>query len=53
MTAAEKFKLLFKEEFDDPNEAFLNFLLSLISEKELKKVIKQGIKLYYDNLENF
>lgn len=53
MTFQEKFKLIFKEEFDDPNESFLNFLLSLISTQNLKKVIKKGNTLYYDNIEKY
>ena len=45
--------MIFKEEFDDPNESFLNFLLSLISYKQLEKVIEMGAEYYYDNIEKY
>ena len=46
MSTLEKFKQLFDEEFDDPNEAFQDFLLSLIPEENLLEVISKG-KIYY------
>ena len=36
-----EFKRLFKDEFDDPNECFLDFMLDLIPKDILVKVIKK------------
>ena len=36
-----EFKRLFKDEFDDPNECFLDFMLDLISKDTLFKIIKR------------
>lgn len=36
-----EFKRLFKDEFDDPNECFLDFMLDLISKDTLFKIIKK------------
>ena len=51
--AKKEFKKLFKEEFEDPNEAFQEFLLSLISKKKLAKLLSKGKKSYYQNLRKF
>ena len=47
------FKELFIEEFKDSNEAFMDFLLSLISKKTLNKVIASGENTYYSNLKKY
>lgn len=36
-----EFKRLFNDEFDDPNECFLDFMLDLIPKDILVKVIKK------------
>lgn len=48
MKIRKYFKKMYKEEFDDPNEAFQDFLLSLISEKTLLAIIKKGKKFFYN-----
>ena len=53
MTTLEIFKDMFEEELDDPNEAFMFFLLSLIPEKILKKVVSNGKNIFYDNIEKY
>lgn len=42
-----KFKKIFFDEFDDPNESFMDFLLDLISKDKLIEVLKAGNKYYY------
>lgn len=53
MTALEKFKKLFSEELDDPNESFLFFLLSLIPKEILEEVVNKGSEVFYDNIEKY
>lgn len=45
----KKFKRIYQEEFDDPNESFLDFMLDLIPKEKLVYVLKQG-KNYYTSL---
>ncbi len=45
----EKFKNMYFEEFDDPNEVFMDFMLDLIPKKILIKVLKRGNKYFYFN----
>jgi RAB protein geranylgeranyltransferase component A len=42
-----KFKKIYFEEFDDPNESFMDFLLDLIPKEILIDVIEKGDKYYY------
>lgn len=42
-----KFKKMYLEEFDDPNESFMDFLLDLIPSEVLKEIIDKGNKYYY------
>lgn len=49
----EKFKKIFNEEFDDPNESFMDFLLDLISQKVLLKVLSVGNSYYYSQFEKY
>ena len=45
----EQFKKMYLDEFDDPNESFMDFLLDLIPKEKLIKVIGKG-KNYYSSL---
>ena len=42
----EKFKSLYFDEFDDPNESFMDFMLDLIPKEILIQVLKKK-KNYY------
>ena len=42
-----KFRKLFIEEFEDPNEAFMDFMLDLIPKEILEKIIVKGDRAYY------
>ena len=44
-----KFKKMYLEEFDDPNESFMDFLLDLIPKEILIEVIENG-EDYYSSL---
>ena len=44
-----KFKKMYLEEFDDPNESFMDFLLDLIPKEILIEVIEKG-EDYYSSL---
>ncbi len=44
-----RFKKMYFDEFDDPNESFMNFLLDLISKEKLLEIIGKG-KDYYSSL---
>ena len=46
----ERFKKIFCEEFDDPNESFMDFLLDLISKEKLIEILKIGDSYYYSQL---
>ena len=48
-----KFKKIFFDEFDDPNESFMDFLLDLISKDKLIKVLKAGNKYYYSHFNKY
>ncbi|MBO5096089.1 MAG: hypothetical protein J6B98_04365 [Bacilli bacterium] len=45
----KKFKKMYLEEFEDSNESFMDFMLDLISEEVLIKVIGKG-EDYYSSL---
>lgn len=53
MKIRKYFKKMYKEEFDDPNEAFQEFLLSLIPQKKLIQIVKKGSKYYYKILKRY
>lgn len=38
----KNFKEIYKDEFEDPNESFMDYLLDLIPQKNLIKVLKIG-----------
>lgn len=44
-----KFKKMYLEEFDDPNESFMDFLLDLIPKEVLMEIIDKGDN-YYSSL---
>lgn len=44
-----KFKKMYLEEFDDPNESFMDFLLDLIPKEVLMEIIDKGVN-YYSSL---
>ena len=44
-----KFKKMYLEEFDDPNESFMDFLLDLIPKEILIEVIDKG-EYFYSSL---
>lgn len=44
-----RFKKIYFDEFDDPNESFMDFLLDLISKEKLVEIIDKG-KDYYSSL---
>lgn len=44
-----KFKKMYLEEFDDPNESFMDFLLELIPKEVLMEIIDKG-ENYYSSL---
>ena len=44
-----QFKKVYFDEFDDPNESFMDFLLDLISKEKLMEIIDKG-KDYYSSL---
>ncbi len=52
MRVIATFKKMFREEFEDPNESFLCFLLSLIPKKTLEEIIKNGSQVFYNNIKN-
>ena len=45
----KKFKDIYKDEFEDSNESFMDFLLDLIPINVLAKIIDKGEK-YYSSL---
>lgn len=44
-----RFKKIYFDEFDDPNESFMDFLLDLIPKDVLMEIIDKG-KNYYSSL---
>ena len=45
----KKFKDIYKDEFEDSNESFMDFLLDLIPINVLSKIVDKGEK-YYSSL---
>ena len=41
-----KFKKIYFDEFDDPNESFMDFMLDLIPKGNLIKVLEKGENYY-------
>ena len=41
-----KFKKIYFDEFDDPNESFMDFMLDLIPKEKLIKVLEKGDNYY-------
>ncbi len=48
-----KFKKMYFDEFNDPNESFMDFLLDLISKEKLEEVLKKGNKYFYFLLKKY
>ena len=46
-------KKMYYEEFDDPNESFMDFLLDLIPKKILMEVLSKGEKYYLSVFEKY
>ncbi len=44
-----KFKRIYKEEFEDPNESFMDFLLDLIPKEKIIEILDKG-KNYYSSI---
>lgn len=42
-----EFKQLYFDEFNDPNESFMDFLLDLIPREKLLDVLEKGEKYYF------
>ena len=42
-----RFKRMYQEEFDDPNESFMDFLLDLIPRNILLNMLSKGNRFYY------
>lgn len=53
MRVIPTFKKMFREEFEDPNESFLCFLLSLIPRETLEEIIKNGSQVFYNNIKKY
>ena len=49
----EEFKELFEDEFNDPNESFMDFLLDLLSRDALEVSLKRGKRFYYSRLKKY
>lgn len=49
----KEFKKLFYDEFNDPNESFIDFLLDLIPTKILALILKKGRSFYYSNFNKY
>lgn len=47
------FKRVFKDEFDDPNECFLDFMLDLIPKEKLFNAIKNEEELKENMIRNY
>lgn len=47
----DMFKKIYFEEFDDPNESFMDFLLDLIPKEKLIEIINKG-ENYYSSVFN-
>lgn len=45
----KNFKEIYKEEFEDPNESFMDYLLDLIPKNILIKVLKIGNNDFYSH----
>ena len=49
----EEFKELFNDEFSDPNESFMDFLLDLLSRDVLEVSLKRGKRFYYSRMNKY
>ena len=49
----KQFKKIYYDEFDDPNESFMDFLLDLIPKKILMEILSKGDKYYLSVFEKY
>lgn len=49
----KQLKRMYFDEFNDPNESFMDFLLDLSSKNNLINAIKKGRKYYYSNFDKY
>ncbi len=47
------FRKIYIEEFEDPNESFMDFLLDLLSKEKLMEIIKSDGKYYYTHFDKY
>lgn len=48
-----RFKKMYQEEFEDPNESFMDFLLDLIPRNILIKMLLKGNSFFYSNFQKY
>ena len=48
-----RFKKMYQEEFEDPNESFMDFLLDLIPRNILLKMLLKGNRFFYSNFHKY
>ena len=48
-----RFRKYYEEEFNDPNESFLDFLFELVSEEKLLKVMSREQNYFYSHLKKY
>ena len=48
-----RFRKYYEEEFNDPNESFLDFLFELVSEEKLLKVMSREKNYFYSHLKKY
>lgn len=49
----KQFKKMYYDEFDDPNESFMDFLLDLIPKNILIEILSKGDKYYLSVFEKY
>ncbi len=48
-----RFKEIYQEEFEDPNESFMDFMLDLIPRNVLIKILLRGNRYYYSIFQRY
>ena len=49
----KEFKKIYFDEFDDPNESFMDYMLDLIPKNVLLKVLEVGNKHFYSQFSKY
>lgn len=49
----KKFKEMYKEEFGDPNESFMDYMLDLIPKEVLEKLFKKWSRNFYSLFDKY